>query len=83
MSNGKAVIIFLIVGFIKNTLWKMSSHFTKPYKRFGGNVKVELDLSNYTKKAGLKNEKGVYATKLDAESEISLKAEIDKMDAEK
>ena len=40
-------------------------------------------MSNYTKKAGLKNEKGVYATKLDAESEISLKAEIDKMDAEK
>ena len=32
----------------------MSQYFTKPYKCFGGNVTVELDLSNYITKADLK-----------------------------
>ena len=32
----------------------MREHFPKP-KSFGENVKVELDLSNYTTKADLKN----------------------------
>ena len=31
----------------------MNEYFTDP-KRLGGRVKVELDLSNYTTKAGLK-----------------------------
>ena len=29
-----------------NTLYEMNQYFPKPYDRFGGNVKVELDLSN-------------------------------------
>ena len=29
----------------------MSKYFPKPYKHFGGNVKVELDLSIYVTKA--------------------------------
>ena len=53
MSNGKAKIILLIAGFIKKTLHKMDQYFPKPYNYFGGNVKVELDLSNYATKAGL------------------------------
>ena len=36
----------------------MSEYFPKP-RRLGGNVKVELDLSNYATKADLKNETGV------------------------
>ena len=28
----------------------MSQYFSKPYDSFGGNVKVKLDLSNYTTK---------------------------------
>ena len=32
----------------------MSKYFPKPYKHFGGNVKVELDLFNYATKADLK-----------------------------
>ena len=62
----------------------MSSHFSKPYKSFGGNIKVELDLSSYTTKAGFKNATRVYASKLAAESNLaSLKAEIDKIDVDK
>ena len=33
----------------------MSQYFPKPCKSFGGNVKVELDLSNYAKKLDIKN----------------------------
>ena len=47
MSNGKAMIILLIVGSIKKTLYRLSQYFPKPINRFGGNVKVDLDLSNY------------------------------------
>ena len=32
----------------------MSQYFPKPYDRFGGNIKVELDLSNSVTKADLK-----------------------------
>ena len=32
----------------------MNQYFPKPYKSFRGNVKVELDLSNYATKLDLK-----------------------------
>ena len=38
MSNGKSVIILLIVGFIKRTLYKMSQNFPKPFGSFEGNM---------------------------------------------
>ena len=31
MSNGKVMIIHLIVGLIRKTLYKMSQYFPKPY----------------------------------------------------
>ena len=31
MPNGKVMIIYLIVGLIKKTLYKMSQYFPKPY----------------------------------------------------
>ena len=62
----------------------MSDYFAKP-KSLGANVKVELDLSNYTTKADLKNATGVdrskFAKKLDLpnlKSDVS-KLEIDKL----
>ena len=54
LLNEKATKILLIVGLIKKT----SKYFPKP-KSFEANAKVELDLSNYTTKADLKNETGV------------------------
>ena len=33
----------------------MSKYFPKPYKPFGKNIKVKIDLSNYATKADIKN----------------------------
>ena len=33
----------------------MNQYFPKPFKNFGGNIKVEIDLSNYATKTDLKN----------------------------
>ena len=33
----------------------MSQYFPKPYRRFGGNINVKVDLSNYATKVDLKN----------------------------
>ena len=58
----------------------MRSYFPKP-KSIKGNVKVELDLSNYAIKADLKNATGVdtsdFAKKTDS---ANLKSDIDKLD---
>ena len=58
----------------------MSQYFPKP-KPLGGNVKIELDLSNYAIKADLKNATDVdtfkFAEKIDL---ASLRSEIDKLD---
>ena len=59
MSNGKDMTINLIVGLIKNTLneiplcIKMSQYFPKPFRSFGGNVNVKVNLSNYATKTDL------------------------------
>ena len=34
---------------------KMSQHFPKPFRSFGGNINVKIDLSNYATKTDLKN----------------------------
>ena len=54
MSNGKFMIIVLLDGQIKKVLHKTGQYFSKPYKPFGGNVKIEVDLFNYETKAYLK-----------------------------
>ena len=55
MSNGKVMIIHLIAGLIKKTLYKMSQDFPKPCEPFGGDINVKVDLSNYAKKKKKKN----------------------------
>ena len=42
----------------------MSKHFPKPNNRFGGNVKVELDLFNYATKTDLKGAAGIDTSNL-------------------
>ena len=78
------MIIHLIVGLIKKTLCKMSQYFPKPYKSFGGNINVKVDLSNYATKTNLKNATGIDTSKLAAKSDlVCLKAEVDKSDIDK
>ena len=84
MSNGKVMIILLIVGLIKKILYKMIQYFLKPYRSFGGNINFSADLSNYATKTDLKNATGVDTSKLAAKSDLaSLKAEVDKIDVGK
>ena len=75
---------FLIAGLMKKTLYKMSQYFPKPYNRFGGNVKVELALSNYATKTDLKGATGIDMSNLALKSNLAkLKAEVDKVDVDK
>ena len=50
MQDGKAMIIYLIVGLTKRTLYKMSQYFPKPYEPSGGEINIKVDLSNYVTK---------------------------------
>ena len=61
----------------------MSKYFPKP-KSLGANVKVDLDLSSYATKAGLKNATGVDTSKFSKKVDLaSLKSEVDKLDIDK
>ena len=48
------MIILLIVGLKKKTLYKMSQYFPKPYEPFAGNINVRVDLSNSATKDDIK-----------------------------
>ena len=62
----------------------MSQYFPKPYKSFGGNINVKVDLYNYATKISWKEATGIHTSKLPAKFDLtSLKAEIDKIDVEK
>ena len=71
MSNGKDMIIHLIVGLIP-----------KPYKPFGRDINVNVDSSNYAAKADSKNVSHVSSFALKSNL-ASLKTEVDKIDAGK
>ena len=61
----------------------MSQYFPEP-KSLGGRVKVELDLSNYTTKADLKNETGADTSKLPKKVDLAkLKSNVEKLDIDK
>ena len=70
MLNGKDMIILLIVGLIKKTLYEISQYFPKPYKNFGGNINVKVDLSNYATKTDLRNATGIGTSKLSLKSNL-------------
>ena len=75
------MIIHLIVGLIKKTLYKMSKYFPKPYEPFGGDINVKVDLSNYATKTDIKNISHVDTSSFALKSDLaSLKTEIDKLE---
>ena len=75
------MIILLIAGLIKKTLYKISQYFPKPYEPFGGDINVKVDLSNYSTKADIKNitheDTSSFALKINL---ANLKTEVDKLD---
>ena len=61
----------------------MSEYFPKP-KSLEANVKVELDLSNYATKAGLRNVTGVDTSDFAKRNDLAnLKSDEDKLDIDK
>ena len=83
MSNGKVMIIFLTVGLIKTTQYKMGDYLTD-YKSRSSNVKVELSLSKYATKEDLKNITHVDTSSFALKTNLaSLKPEVDKLDIPK
>ena len=66
------------------TLYKMSQYFQKPYEPFGGEINVEVDLSNYATKADIKNISHVDTSRFALKTNLaSLKTEINKLDTDK
>ena len=81
------MIINLIVGLIKRHCIKMSQYFPKPFRSFGGNINVKVDLSNYattTTKADIKNISHVDTPSFALKANLAnLKTEADKPDINK
>ena len=74
------MIVLLIVGLIKKTLYKMSQYFPKPYEPISGNINVKVDLSNYTAKDDIKNTTHVDTSSFALKTNLAdLKTEVDKI----
>ena len=62
----------------------MSQYFPKPFRSFGGNINVKVDLSNYATKTDLKNVTHVDTSSFALKTHLaSLKTEVDKLDIDK
>ena len=61
---------------------KLSQYFLKPFRSFGENINIKIDLSNYTAKTDLTNTCWYFkfCTKTNL---ASLKTEVDKLDIDK
>ena len=84
MSNGKDMIVLLIVGLIKKYI-KMSQYFPKPFNwHFRDSIKVKIDLSNYATKADIRNISHVDTSSFALKTSLAnLKTEVDKLDINK
>ena len=62
----------------------MSQYFPKPFRNFGGNINVKVDLSNYATKTDLKNVTHVDTASFAIKTNLAnLKTEVDKLDINK
>ena len=63
---------------------KISHYFPKPFRNFGGNINVKVDLSNYSTKTDLKNVTHVDTSRFALKTNLAnLKTEFDKLDIDK
>ena len=62
----------------------MSQYFPKPFRSFGGNINVKVDLSNYATKTDLKNVTHVDTSSFALKTNLAnLKTEVDKLKDDK
>ena len=63
---------------------QMNQYFPKKFRRFGGNINVKVDLSNYATKINLKNVTHVDTSSFALITNLArLKTEVDKLDIDK
>ena len=68
----------------KGLCMKMSQYFPKPFRSFGGNINVKVDLSSYATKTDLKNVTHVDTSSFALKTNLaSLKTEVDKLHIDK
>ena len=78
------MIVHLIAGLIKMTLYKMSQYFPKLYEPFDGDINVKVDLSNYATKTDIKNISHIDTSSFALKPNVaSLKTKVDKLDINK
>ena len=62
----------------------MSQYYPKPFRNFGGNINVKVDLSNYATKTDLKNVTHVDTSSFALKTNLAnLKTEVDKLGIDK
>ena len=62
----------------------MNKYFPKPFRSFGRNINVKVDLSNYATKADIKNISHVDTSSFALKTNLAnLKTEVDKLDIDK
>ena len=62
----------------------MSKYFPKPFRSFGRNINVKVDLSNYATKTDIKNIPHVDTSSFALKTNLaSLRTEVDKLDINK
>ena len=61
----------------------MSQYYPKPFRNFGGNINVKVDLSNYATKTDIRNISHVDTSSSAVKTNLaSLKTEVDKLDGD-
>ena len=61
-----------------------SKYFPKPFRGFGGNMNIKVDLSNYATKTDLKNVTHVDTSSFALKTNLAnLKTEVDKLNIDK
>ena len=62
----------------------MSQYFSKPFRSFGENISIKVDISNYETKTDLKNLTHVDTSNFALKTNLaSLKTEVDNLDVDK
>ena len=78
------MIVHLIVGLIKKTLYKMSKYFPKSPRSYGENISVSVDLSNYATKTDIKNITHIDTSGFALKTNLAnLKTEVNEIDTDK
>ena len=62
----------------------MSQYFPQPFRSFGGNINIKVDLSNYATKTDLKNVTHVDTSNFAVKTNLAgLKTQVDKLNTDK